>query len=175
MGNDTKQDWEIQDPAALRSALGQFATGVTIVTTRGTDGAPIGLTANSFNSVSLDPPLILWSLARKSVNLAVFESSSHFAINVLAADQRALSDRFARPVPDRFDSVDWREGAGGVPVLDGTLASFECAAHRQMDGGDHVIFLGRVLQFRAAAAEHDKEPLVYYAGRYAKADRQTAA
>ena len=175
MGNNEHTEREAFDPAALRTALGRFATGVTIVTTRDGSGAPIGLTANSFNSVSLDPPLILWSLARKSINLAVFEASSHFAINILAADQRALSDRFARPVADRFDSVDWREGAGGVPVLDGSLASFECAAHRQIDGGDHIIFLGRVLRFRAAAAEHDKEPLVYYAGRYAKADSQTAA
>ena len=175
MGNEKKIEDGILDEGALRSALGRFATGVTIVTTRDEAGAPIGLTANSFNSVSLDPPLILWSLARKSINLAVFEASSHFAINILAADQRGLSDRFARPVADRFDSVDWREGAGGVPVIEGSLASFECAAHRQLDGGDHVIFLGRVLRFRAAAAEHDKDPLVYYAGKYAKADRQTAA
>ena len=175
MENDSKMKGNSFDTVELRSALGRFATGVTIVTTRDACGEPIGLTANSFNSVSLDPPLILWSLARKSVNLAVFQNSAHFAINVLAADQRILSDRFARPVPDRFDSVRWHEGAGGAPVLDGTLASFECAAHRQMDGGDHVIFLGRVLNFRATAGEHDKEPLVYYAGQYAKADRQTAA
>ncbi len=175
MGNDKDLDRDEFDAAALRTALGRFATGVTIVTTRDRCGAPIGLTANSFNSVSLDPPLILWSLARKSVNLAIFEASDHFAVNILAADQRKLSDKFARPVDDRFDSVDWREGAGGAPVLEGTLASFECAAHRQLDGGDHVIFLGRVLRFRAMPAEHDKAPLVYYAGQYAKADRQTAA
>ncbi|WP_425402956.1 flavin reductase family protein [Hwanghaeella sp.] len=175
MGNKIISDGNELDTGAFRTALGQFATGVTIVTTRDATGAPIGLTANSFNSVSLDPPLILWSLARKSINLAVFEASPHFAINILAADQKLLSDRFARPVADRFESVDWCEGAGGVPVIEGSLASFECAAHRQLDGGDHVIFLGRVLRFRAAAAENDKEPLVYYAGRYAKADRQTAA
>ncbi|RVU33912.1 flavin reductase [Hwanghaeella grinnelliae] len=175
MGNENILDRDEFDAVALRSALGQFATGVTIVTTRDSDGSPIGLTANSFNSVSLDPPLILWSLARKSINLAAFEASDHFAINVLAADQRGLSDRFARPVEDRFASVDWLEGAGGVPVIEGTLASFECAAHRQFDGGDHVIFLGRVLRFRAMPAEHDKDPLVYYAGQYAKANRQTAA
>lgn len=146
----------------LRDALGRFATGVTIVTTLDLAGRPIGLTANSFNSVSLDPPIVLWSLARRSLNLRSFLDAGHFAVNVLAADQQALSDRFAKPACDRFAGVDWEAGTAGVPVLPGAVASFECATDNLVEGGDHVIFLGRVARFRHA----DKEPLIYHAGRY---------
>lgn len=150
------------DVASFRNALGRFATGVTIVTTLDPTGRPVGLTANSFNSVSLDPPLVLWSLARRSLNLRIFLDAGHFAVNVLAADQRRLSDRFARPADDRFAGVDWEAGTAGVPVLAGATASFECATDSLVDGGDHVIFLGRVARCRHA----DKEPLIYHAGRY---------
>lgn len=150
------------DSRGFRDALGRFATGVTIVTTLDADGQPVGLTANSFNSVSLDPPMVLWSLARRSVNLHTFLDAGHFAVNVLAADQRDLSDRFARPVDDRFAGVDWEAGTAGVPVLPGAVASFECATDSRIEGGDHVIFLGRVARFRHA----DREPLIYHAGRY---------
>ena len=150
------------DSRGFRDALGRFATGVTIVTTLDGAGRPVGLTANSFNSVSLDPPMVLWSLARRSLNLRVFLEAGHFAVNVLAADQRALSDRFARPAGDRFAGVDWEAGTAGVPVLPGTVASFECATDSSIEGGDHVIFLGRVARFRHA----DREPLIYHAGRY---------
>ena len=150
------------DTRSFRDALGRFATGVTIVTTLDADGRPIGLTANSFNAVSLDPPMVLWSLARRSVNLPAFVAAGHFAVNVLAADQRALGERFARPVDDRFAGVEWEAGTAGVPVLAGATASFECATETRVDGGDHVVFLGRVARFRHA----DKEPLIYHAGRY---------
>lgn len=150
------------DVRGLRDALGRFATGVTVVTTLDAAGRPVGLTANSFNSVSLDPPMVLWSLARRSLNLRIFLDAGHFAVNVLAADQRDLSDRFAKPAGDRFAGVDWEAGTAGVPVFPGTVASFECATDSRIDGGDHVIFLGRVARFRHA----DKEPLIYHAGRY---------
>lgn len=147
----------------FRAALGRFATGVTIVTTLDGDGRPVGLTANSFNSVSLDPPMVLWSLARTSRNLGIFERATHYAINVLASDQRALSDRFARPVENRFAGVDWRAGLGGVPVLDGVTAVFECSHATRVPGGDHIVFLGQVEAFDA----RDREPLLYHGGRYA--------
>jgi 4-hydroxyphenylacetate 3-hydroxylase, reductase component len=151
------------NPTAFRTALGRFVTGVTVVTTRDADGEPVGLTANSFNSVSLDPPLVLWSLARRSRSLAAFESASHFAVNVLSIEQKAISDRFARPSDDRFDGVDWFPGAGGAPVLKGCAAVFECLSEQRYEGGDHVIFLGRVERF-----DHENRvPLAYHAGGYA--------
>lgn len=156
------------DVQSFRNALGRFATGVTIVTTLDAAGRPVGLTANSFNSVSLDPPLVLWSLARRSANLPAFEAAGRFAVNVLAADQRDLSDRFARPVEDRFAGVDWQAGAAGIPVLAGATACFECTTDNRIDGGDHVIFLGRVDRFHHA----DREPLIYHAGRYSTPARQ---
>lgn len=150
------------DRQQFRRALGRFVTGVTIVTARDEGAKPVGLTVNSFNSVSLDPPIVLWSLARKSLNLPVFEAARHFAINVLARDQRQLSERFSQPLADRFEGVDWASGAGGVPVLAGTTAVFECESENRVEAGDHVIFLGRVISFRHA----DKEPLIFHAGRY---------
>jgi 3-hydroxy-9,10-secoandrosta-1,3,5(10)-triene-9,17-dione monooxygenase reductase component len=152
------------DPFRFRAALGRFATGVTIVTTLDASGRPVGLTANSFNSVSLDPPMVLWSLARRSANLALFETVDHYAINILAADQQALSDRFARPHPDRFAGVSWHAGACGMPVLEGVTAVFECANSTRVDGGDHVVFLGQVEAFE----ETDKVPLVFHSGRYGR-------
>ena len=154
------------DQKAFRTALGRFATGVTIATTLDDTGAPVGLTANSFNSVSMDPPLILWSLARASCNLGHFQRHGRFAINVLSADQAALCQRFASPVPDRFAGVDWEAGLGGVPVLTSSLAVFECVTENEMDGGDHVIFLGRVARFgHGREAAGDQSPLIFYDGR----------
>ncbi len=156
----------MSDHRSFRNALGRFVTGVTIVTTLDGAGRPVGLTANSFNSVSLDPPMVLWSLALRSRNLPVFEAARHFAVNILASDQRALSDRFARPVADRFAGVAWRPGQSGVPVLDGVTAVFECINESRVAGGDHLVFLGRVRAF-----EHfDREPLIYHSGRYATPD-----
>ena len=147
----------------FRSALGMFATGVTIVTARTADGEPIGLTANSFNSVSLDPPLVLWSLAQAAASLPAFRAGSHYAINVLAADQRALAERFALKGADRWASVEFATGMGGAPVLPGAAATFECFNRSRYDEGDHVIFVGEVerCSFRAGAS-----PLLFHGGRF---------
>jgi 3-hydroxy-9,10-secoandrosta-1,3,5(10)-triene-9,17-dione monooxygenase reductase component len=133
------------------------------VTALDAEGNPVGLTANSFNSVSLDPPMVLWSLARKSKNLEIFEKATHFAVNVLSVEQKAISDRFARSMEDRFSDVEWTPGAGGAPVLKGCAAVFECASEQCYEGGDHVIFLGRVERFD----DENRIPLAYHAGRYA--------
>lgn len=147
----------------FRAALGMFATGVTIVTARGPDGAPVGLTANSFNSVSLTPPLVLWSLSRRAGSMAAFSAGSHYAINILAADQHALAERFASKAVDRFAGVAWHEGTAGAPVIDGAVAVFECFNRSRYDEGDHVIFVGEVerCEHRAGA-----QPLIFHGGRY---------
>ena len=147
----------------FRAALGMFATGVTIVTARGADGAPVGLTANSFNSVSLAPPLVLWSLARRAGSMPHFERGSHYAINILAADQHGLAERFASKAADRFDGVVFSDGAGGAPILEGSAAVFECFNRSRYEEGDHVIFVGEVERcaWRAGA-----QPLIYHGGRY---------
>ncbi|WP_211210605.1 flavin reductase family protein [Arhodomonas aquaeolei] len=154
------------DPRALRNALGCFATGVTIVTARGEDGSPVGLTVNSFSSVSLEPPLVLWSLVQHSPSRPVFERASHFTVNVLTTGQRELSQRFASPRPDKFEGVRWWAGAGGAPVIEGCLAHFQCRHALRYDGGDHDIFLGRVEAFDTSPTG---EPLVFVAGRYHEA------
>ena len=153
----------MSDANSFRMALGRFVTGVTVITALDADGNPVGMTANSFNSVSLDPPMVLWSLARKSKNLEVFETATHFAVNVLSVEQKEISDRFARPSEDRFAGIDWEPGIGGAPVLKGCAAVFECASEQCYEGGDHVIFLGRVERFD----EENRVPLAYHAGRYA--------
>ena len=147
----------------FRTALGMFATGVTIVTARSQDDGVIGLTANSFNSVSLDPPLVLWSLARAAASMAAFRNGSHYAINVLAADQKALAERFALRGADRFKDVDYSEGIGGAPLLDGAAATFECFNRSRYEEGDHVIFVGEVerCSFRPGAS-----PLLFHGGRF---------
>lgn len=147
----------------LRSTLGSFATGVTVVTALAADGEPIGMTISSFNSVSLEPPLILWSLATSSPNLAAFRDASHYAVNVLAVDQQSLSDRFAARDQDRFAELQRRPGLGGAPLLDGCCAWFECANETQYPGGDHVIFVGRVERFALGDAQ---APLIFHGGRY---------
>ena len=147
----------------FRAALGMFATGVTVVTARGPTGAPVGLTANSFNSVSLSPPLVLWSLARSAGSMPAFERGSHYAVNILAADQHALAERFASKSIDRFADLAFREGAGGAPVIDGAAAVFECFNRSRYEEGDHVIFVGEVERctWRAGA-----QPLIFHGGRY---------
>lgn len=149
------------DPIALRNALGQYATGVAVVTTLNGDGQPIGLTVNSFASVSLDPPLVLWSLALTSACLPAFEKCSHFAVNVLTADQVALSNRFAKMGIDKFADLAWTPGLGGAPVLP-NCALFECRNETRHVGGDHLIFIGRVERF----AHTEAPPLIFHAGRY---------
>jgi flavin reductase (DIM6/NTAB) family NADH-FMN oxidoreductase RutF len=150
------------DHGALRRALGRFATGVTVVTTRTPQGRLEGLTANSFSAVSLDPPLVLWSLQRHAPSLPSFLASGGFAVNVLTVEQEELAHRFATPHRDKFAGVAYAPGLAGAPLLHGTLAVFECAIETTLEGGDHVIFLGRVLR----ASHRDGEPLIFSAGRY---------
>jgi len=147
----------------FRAALGMFATGVTIVTARTPDGQVIGLTANSFNSVSLDPPLVLWSLSQAAASLPAFRAGSHYAINVLAADQKALAERFALKGADRWTGVSFTEGMGGAPLLTGASATFECFNRSRYEEGDHVIFVGEVERctWRTGAS-----PLLFHGGRY---------
>jgi flavin reductase (DIM6/NTAB) family NADH-FMN oxidoreductase RutF len=150
-------------PQEFRTALGMFATGVTIVTARTAAGKVVGLTANSFNSVSLSPPLVLWSLARAAASMAVFSAGSHYAINVLAADQKALAERFATRGGDRFTGVTFDEGAGGAPLLHGAAASFECFNRSRYEEGDHVIFVGEV---ERCTHRPGASPLLFHGGRY---------
>ncbi|TJY64909.1 hypothetical protein E4T66_01375 [Sinimarinibacterium sp. CAU 1509] len=156
------------DPMEFRKALGSFATGVTIITTRAADGTPLGLTANSFNSVSLDPPLVLWSLANNAGSFDAFRSAEHWAVHVLGSDQEDLSGRFARRGEDKFSGLDTEEGLGGVPLLRGCAARFECRTASQYQGGDHLIFIGEVLRF----ARDEAAPLVFHGGKYAHATRR---
>jgi flavin reductase (DIM6/NTAB) family NADH-FMN oxidoreductase RutF len=149
------------DATSLRHALGRFATGVTVVTTRGPSGQPEGLTVNSFASLSLDPPLVLWSLKNTSSALGSFQAAEFFAVNVLDRAQAALCARFAKS-GDKFAGVEHVLGLGGCPIFSDSLALFECRSERQIDGGDHVIFIGKVLR----ASYRDGEPLIFSAGQY---------
>ena len=151
------------DPRTLRDALGCFATGVTVVTTRDADGRPLGLTANSFTSVSLDPPLILFCLAKTSGSLERFAEAGHFAVNVLHIGQQPVSSLFARRAEDRFRDVAWETWDTDAPILTGCLASFECASDKVVDAGDHLVFIGRVTRARF---EPHRDPLLYFRGRY---------
>ncbi|MDB5868491.1 MAG: hypothetical protein JWP96_823 [Polaromonas sp.] len=151
------------DPLLLRRAFGSFATGVTIITTTDADGQPVGLTANSFTSVSLDPPLVLFCLDRNSSNLERFQRSCVFGINVLSSDQKELSSRFVKRGEDRFNGVSWELRDSGVPVIEGAAATFECDSHTTFDGGDHLVFIGRVRRFGFDA---ERDPLLYFQGRY---------
>ena len=151
-------------PAALRlrEALGNFVTGVTVITTRSEEEL-YGLTANSFSSVSLDPPLVLFSLSRTAECFAAFQSSKHFAVNVLRSDQEALSNRFATKDIDKWSGVGWAPGQGGCPLLDGAVATFECRITARHEGGDHVIYVGEVLTFSQGEGG---APLAFFRGGY---------
>lgn len=151
------------DTRAFRTALGAFATGVTIVTTWDAAAGDIGLTANSFNSVSLDPPMVLWSLSRKALSLPLFLGNPCFAVHVLAADQAELSQRFARQGADKFAELPLQRGDGNVPLLEDCSARFMCRTAFTHDGGDHIIFVGAVTSF----VTFHKPPLIFHAGRYA--------
>jgi flavin reductase (DIM6/NTAB) family NADH-FMN oxidoreductase RutF len=151
------------DGRDLRRALGHYATGVTIVTTRTADGRPTGLTVNSFTSVSLEPPLVLFCLSARSTLLRAFEAAPYFAVNVLATGQQALSNRFARPSVNTWDDVRYRDGPCGCALLADTIGCFECARRATYSGGDHTIFLGEVLRFEIAPS---REPLAFYQGTY---------
>lgn len=149
------------DPRELRRALSCFPTGVAIVTTLGDNGAPIGLTVSSFNSVSMDPPLILWSLTRTAASAGAFKAHGAFAVNVLAAEQEPLCRHFASGEGNRFAAVPWRSGTDGVPIIAGAAATFECRNWAIYPGGDHEIFLGEVVRYDHA----DSVPLVFGKGR----------
>lgn len=157
-------DGQVHDRRNLRNALGMFATGVTVITTRRADGSCVGFTANSFSSVSLEPPLILFSLGSHSPSLPDFLASSHFAINILSENQQELSRRFATSSPDKFADLEWQAGRDGVPLLPGCCAWFECANEMRHSGGDHVIFIGRVLAY----AREEQAPLLFHGGQYGR-------
>jgi flavin reductase (DIM6/NTAB) family NADH-FMN oxidoreductase RutF len=152
------------DPRDFRNALGTYATGVTIVTAATPEGKPYGLTCNSFASVSLNPPLVLWSLLIYSQGMNIFQNASHFAVNVLGVSQQALATKFADSSMDRFSGVAWTSGLGGAPVLADSVANFQCRAVNRYYGGDHVIFLGAV----EAYAYNRQEPLLFARGGYGR-------
>jgi len=150
------------DTKAFRRALGNFATGVTIMTAQNAQGEKVGVTANSFNSVSLEPPLILWSIDKRSSSFSIFEQATHFAVNILSADQIELSNKFARSKDDKYANVDFELGAGNVPLLKECSAVFECERFNIIEGGDHWIILGRVVNFQ----DNGRSPLLYHQGAY---------
>ncbi|WP_010324627.1 flavin reductase [Marinobacterium stanieri] len=156
------------DSKAFRTALGTFTTGVTIITATAQDGTPVGITANSFNSVSLDPPLVLWSLAKNANSLPVFTESKFWNVHVLSVEQEALSGRFASRGEDKFAGLELDEGLTTAPLLPNCTARFQCRTAFMHDGGDHIIFIGEVLGFDQSA----HPPLVFQSGQYALAARK---
>lgn len=153
------------DARTLRDAMGCFATGVTVVTTSAADGSPVGFTANSFTSVSLDPPLLLVCPALSAGSLPAFASNPYFAINVLHIGQQDCSNVFARPVEDRFAQVGWETWSHDVPIISNSLVSFECEKHSMIEAGDHMILIGRVVR---ASFQSQRDPLLYFRGKYRK-------
>jgi flavin reductase (DIM6/NTAB) family NADH-FMN oxidoreductase RutF len=150
------------DTKQFRQALSQFATGVTVITARRPDGSYFGVTINSFNSVSLAPPLVLWSLANTSSNMAAFAATGAYVINVLSGEQIELAQRFSRPGPDRFEALPYELSERGVPVLAGTVAWFECRHRSRYSEGDHVIFVGEVERCHS----HPHRTLGFHRGRF---------
>ena len=159
------------DSKGFRQALGQFVTGVTIVTTIDENDQPIGITANSFSSVSLEPPLVLWSLSTNASSKKAFSDAKYFGVHVLTSTQQELSDRFATTGIDKFSGIEWSLGLGSVPLLREYVALFQCRTAHQFPVGDHIIFVGEVLQF----CKTNKRPLVFHGGRYALAERRIMA
>lgn len=155
---------DVVDPREFRTAAGQFLTGVTVVTTVDADGAPSGLTANSFTSVSLHPPMLLFCLGRDSTNLAAFEAGTGFVVHVLSATQQDIAQRFATKGIDRFEDIDWSPGRHNLPVLPGSLATFECDHVYTYDGGDHLILVGEVKAMFIDDSHRDA--LGFFRGRY---------
>lgn len=152
------------EPAQFRQLLGCFPTGVAVITTRAADGSPVGLTCNSFSSVSLEPPLVLFSLRKQSSLRAAFAAGRGFAIHILSQDQDALSGRFASSkIADKFEGVRWHSGALGLPVLDDCLASFECSSYACHEAGDHDVLIGEVRHMGGGGNDH---ALVFYRGAY---------
>ncbi len=152
------------DPRDFRNALGTYGTGVTIVTAMASDGRPYGVTCNSFASVSLNPPLVLWSLGMFSHGLPIFQNASHFAVNVLEVSQQDLALKFAKSAGEKFVGVEWKPGLGNAPIIAGCVAQFECRAVNRYYGGDHIIFLGAV----EAYSYNGQEPLLFARGGFGK-------
>jgi len=162
--NELASDSSPIDPRDFRNALGTYGTGVTIITATAADGRPYGITCNSFASVSLNPPLVLWSLGIYSSSLTVFQNASHFTVHVLGNSQQALANKFAKSTEDKFAGVDWTPGLGNAPVLAESVANFQCRSVNRYYGGDHVIFLGAV----EAYAYNSGEPLLFARGTYGR-------
>ena len=158
----SENDKNMSNSKNFRQCLGKFATGVTVVTCCNADGQPCGITANSFSSVSLEPPLVLWNIAKVSNSLQAYLDASHFAINVLSADQESVSAHFAKSDHTLFDGIDFDLSDAGAPILPGTMAVFECRTHEIHDCGDHHIIIGEVTSFRS----EDREPLLFFSGGY---------
>jgi len=150
------------DVGDFRSALSCFATGVAVVTCLDGSDEPIGITISSFNSVSLDPPLVLWSIAKNAMSYEAFMNADYFAVSVLAMDQKDLSARFAKSGEDKFGGLHCRAGVGGAPILPEYAACFECSTEHRYDGGDHTIIVGRVLTLE----DRESDPLIFYRGRF---------
>ena len=155
------------DPREMRQALGQFPTGVCIVTCRG-DGEDCGMTMSSFNSLSLDPPLVLFSVDKRALSLPHWEQAKGFAINILSDNQQAISNRFARAGSNKWEGTHFRRGFAEAPVLAGVAAVFECRPWATHDGGDHILFIVEVIEMRSTP---DRRPLVFSKGRYAKLEQ----
>lgn len=161
MADDVNNEF---DPIAFRRALGEYVTGVTVITAEGDNGERIGMTMNSFNSVSLDPPLVLFSVDRRALSLPALESAKGFGINILCREQQDVSGRFAKAQTDKWAETKWTPGYMNAPLIDGAQAHFECAPYATYDGGDHVIFVVRVVRF---TTQPDSKPLAFFRGRYA--------
>ena len=151
------------DVGAFRQALGQFPTGVCVITSLA-DGVLLGMTISSFNSLSLDPPLVLFSIDRRSASLLLWQKAASYTVNVLSENQKDISNRFARPLSNKWEGMRFEQGGSGTPVLPGAAALFDCEPWARHEAGDHVLFIARVRQFRSFA---DRQPLVFGKGRYA--------
>jgi flavin reductase (DIM6/NTAB) family NADH-FMN oxidoreductase RutF len=158
------------DERRLRDIAGSFATGVTVVTSQAHDGHPIGMTVNSFTSLSLDPPMVLVTIAKRASLYADFLSAESFAVNVLSAAQEGISRTFAAKEIDRFAHIDYRQEATGAPVLDGVLGYFDCKVAERYEGGDHIILVGEVIDGDVC----EGQPLVFFKGQYASLEGQPA-
>lgn len=152
------------DPRDFRQALGQFPTGVTVITARGPEGRPMGMTASSFNTVSIDPALILWSVDKSAYFADILGESTYFAVNVLSAEQAGISNKFASKNTDKFDGIEFTNGLGDAPLLANCIAQFECKTWQLYEGGDHIIVVGEVMAYKSDAS---LSPLVFSQGTYA--------
>lgn len=162
------------DPRELRNAFGLYPTGVAIITAFAENGEPLGMTVSSFNTVSLDPPLVLFSILNSARGLSQWMAASEFGVNFLGEDQSELSTRFARPLTDKWKDVPWRKGtACEVPVLEQCIAHFECAAWQHYPGGDHTIVVGRIRHFQNRHSAH-LHPLVFCGGKYRKIEPEVS-